>query len=66
SPAAGRGVRMMADRVTYGLLFDVQAVLERHGFKLPEDQRERHIALGASLSALARLAEAFEGREASS
>lgn len=56
----------MAGKVTYGLLFDVQEVLERHGFKLPEGERERHIALGASLSVLARLAEVFEGRKASS
>ncbi|QYC44927.1 hypothetical protein Nocox_36865 [Nonomuraea coxensis DSM 45129] len=53
----------MAGKVTYGLLFDVQAVLEKHGFKLPEGERERHIALGETLLAVTRLAAVFEGRE---
>lgn len=56
----------MAGKVTLGLLFDVQEVLERHGFALPGDERMRHLAHADTALALVALVEAFEGRGASS
>ncbi len=49
--------------VTNGLLFDVVAVLEKHGFTLPEPEQERHRALGETIMALSTLVDTFEGRE---
>lgn len=49
-------------RFTAGLIFDVHEVLKAHGYRLPEGERERARAIGATLPALLTLVEAFEGR----
>ncbi len=48
-------------RFTAGLIADVFAVLEQHEYRRPEG-RDRARAIGASLAALLRLAETFEGK----
>lgn len=50
-------------RFTAGLLADVRAVLESHGYRLPTGEQARHRALGGMLSALLALTEVFQGRE---
>lgn len=53
----------MADdpRFTAGLMADVYAVLEQHGYRLPTDQARRHRALGGAGLALLQLVRAYEG-----
>lgn len=48
-------------RFTAGLLYDVQQVLERHGYRLPADQNARRHARGTAMGHLLRLVRAFEG-----
>jgi hypothetical protein len=49
-------------RFTAGLIHDVQAVLEQHGYRVPAGEQDRRRALGACLVPLLRLTRAFEGR----
>ena len=63
TPAADSGADDPRARFTAGLLFDVFAVLEKHGFEQPTEQQARNRATGAALGALLRLVEIFEGRE---
>lgn len=49
------------ERFTFGLLHDLYAVLEAHGYRRPEDERTRNRAAGRSLSILWELVNAYEG-----
>ncbi|MDH2425735.1 hypothetical protein [Sphaerisporangium sp. TRM90804] len=64
-PPAGESTRPeVADddpRFTAGLLIDVQAVLEQHGYRLPDAERDRHQALGGLKVALLAVVRTFEG-----
>lgn len=50
-------------RFTMGLLFEVFALLERHGFNRPSEALAANRATVRALAELLRLVEAFEGRE---
>ena len=50
-------------RFTLGFLHDVTKVLETHGYRPPEDDSGRHVALGRSMTALLALTRAYEGTD---
>jgi hypothetical protein len=50
-------------RFTGGLIVDVWAVLEQHGYRLPDDGLARIHVQGIAIMQLLRLTQAFEGGE---
>lgn len=51
------------DRLTARLLLDVCAVLDRHGYRLPDGKDDALSAMGATVANLVRLATGFEGQQ---
>lgn len=48
-------------RFTVGLVVDVFAVLEAHGYRLPVDEGEADRARGGAVGALTRVVRVYEG-----
>lgn len=53
----------MTERFTHGLVADVLAVLDQHGYTRPADEHDCNVALGRSVATIATAVRVYEGDE---